>query len=296
MLSLLLFVKVDQDIQFGTQPQSYSWYYTDPLETVQIQTLINNPETFYTDVDYIEQLVISNETRVFAMELIQIEISENEVLVEEKEYYIITWEMRPKVIPTNTRVEIEDATMVIRYQNGDQVTLAIGTMDYVFMDDVRTELALTELSATHEMIGDIETVSALQLGLKNRTSGLVEIRSIHVMSQVVSTNTSQMVRDVDCRDIRFVSSCLGIQEYAFLIAPVPSNMHEIILPGQETTFYVPLTYQEVIPFHRFVIEVIYQVGQEEYMMYFDDFPFIRATPFSSNQRKDYTWYVVDSSS
>lgn len=294
LLSLLLFVKTEEDVRFGTQKQSYSWYYTDPLETVQIYTLINQKESHHVDIDYIEQLELTDDETTLSMELIAIDVSDSDITIDETTYNVITLRMRPSVIPTNTTVSMENASLRIHYRNGTEVNLEIGSVNYVFPSEPRTEIALTGLTATHELIDGTETVSAIQLGLKNNTGGLLEIRSIEVLSEIVSTNPSMMVRDLDCTDILSVTSCLRITEYSFFTTPIPSDMHELILPGQETLFYVPLSYQEVVPFHRFVIAVTYQIGGEEAVYYIDDFPFIRTTPFQSQHGEEYIWYVIDS--
>lgn len=293
VLTILLFVRVEEEIRFGTQLQSYSWYYTDALETVQIETLVNDTESFYVDIEYIEQVSLKDETISLSMELVDLKKSDMVIAMQNHQYTVLKWVMRPNVIPANTTIQLTNAQMTVHYRNGDEIALNIGDVSYVFQQDITDDIALSELSATHEIIGDIETVSAVQIGLKNRTAGLLEIRSINVVSSLVSTNTGALLRDVDCQQIDSVSSCLGRTEYSFFITPIPSNLHQIILPGQDTTFYVPLSYQTAIPFHRFVIAVTYQKDGEEKIMYIDDFPFMKTTSFATDIETEYDWYVVD---
>jgi len=294
IFTLFLLKETEEECIILTAPKIYSIYHSDDLETIEIEILTNQTDHFYFDKDYINNLSIENEEYTFPVTLLDV-ISKNETIIfEDNPYQSVTLKLRTELFSTDLLVQIEQANLSITYLNGENISLFIGEFNYLFKGEVRTELALQELSATYEEVDGVQTVGGVNLSLRNRSEQLLEIVDIELVASGVVTNLGMMQKREACLYNMTVSDCLYIDAYSFHIEPVDTILHETVLSNHTWNGYIPLSYVDYPYIDEFAIIITYKMNGTLYQFVLDDFPFMRTANFQESHEDWYREYIPKS--
>lgn len=293
ILTAVMLVKTTPAGVVVVMPKSYSRYQSDPLESLVIEVLANQPDSYHYDVGYIEQVQLHDDTQSIAMEVDDIDIGTVAYEWNNQDFYRIRFVLSPAIEWTTTTVSIPQATMLISYGNGESLSLAIGELQYVVASHQPSDLSLGGLSALVGYLDEVETVTGIQVEWYNRSDDVIDLIAVDVVSSVVHANLGMAQTDLDCSHLHTIEACLGIEQYELRLPAASTSLHKTILPNQSLTLIVPLLYDQVVPFHRFVMEVTYEINGEIQTLYLDDFPFVQSPSFQSSYEPWYVTYDLD---
>jgi len=291
-LSVILHLREEEPLVLITHPRVYSFYYSDPLERIRLDVLSNKTDDFRLYVDYVEQVEIANEETSLAFQLDRISIGEP-FQWDNQTMAVVSWYLAPEVVLSNSQIDIKQANLIVTYGNGSQVTLAIGDVHYLFSPSGSSSMALGGVKALYEDIDGIESVSAIQVDLVNRTNDILHVTNIALVASAVSTYPAMIRTDVTCEDGWTVADCLGLEGYVFDLPAVDEEISVLLTPHQTRTILVPLLYERPTPFHRFAIVVSYRINGIAQQMVIDDFPYLSTSPFQVDYEPWYVRHVID---
>lgn len=290
-LSIVLLLEKEEEFMIITSPKIYSIYHSDDLETFTIEFLTNQPEHFYFDTDFISQLSISNTEQTFPITILDLIVQPSVVLVNDTPYKLITMKCRTEMFSTNLWVHIEDAILTIDYLNGKELSVEIGEFNYLFLEQQYEDVALYELSATYEDVGDINSVGGININLHNRSLETLEILSIDLVATGVLTNEAMMIKRPKCDYDKTVAECLYIDSYSFFVTPVSTTLHEFVLSKHNFEAYIPLSYDLFPYISDFAIQVTYRINGFKRIFVVDDFPFMKTANFQESMEEYYHVYT-----
>lgn len=263
-------------------PRIHSFVHTDVLETIGIDLLASRIDTHHLDPAYIERADIVDAQQAMSFSVLEVVTGTETQSYDGMEMMPVRVVVSPRIVADASTLWLREATLVMYYLDGSQWSVPIGEFTYRWDMGDTDDLGLWSLHATSEVVGGIETVSAIQIEWYNRTNDRIDILSVDVLAQGVTTNPAMARRDWDCTDIPSVAACLDVAEYAFFQDAVPTVLHVNVAPKQSVRLYVPLLYEDVLPLHRFGIVVTYRIAGVMKTTVIDDFPFVRSDSFAAS--------------
>lgn len=294
-LTVVLIIEKDVPCIIVSMPKIYSIYHSDPLETIDVELLTNQVDHYYFDAHYITNISIQNERLTFPVAVHSVQTKTTNYLYQDQEFQSVVFHLRPELTSVDMLVMMEEAQLVIIYDNGKTVSIAIGEFNYRFLEDIQPDISLNALSATYESINGIQSVGGLNISIRNRSDSLIQITSIDIIASGVITNESMLMKREACSYRSMVVECLYLDQYSFSVIPKSTTIHETIFSGQLWEGYVPLSYLTFPFLHEFAIEITYVVHQEEYSFIIDDFPYMKTANFQESYEEWYHVYYPDDS-
>lgn len=285
-LAIVLLLDAPESSLLISHPMIHSHVYSDPLETIRIEIMTNDPDNYRFDATYVHRAAIGIEDEVTAFDVMAVERA-GESIYQGQPMTIVAFVLRIAVVPDDARISYPDAKLYLHYKNGQELTLPIGEFHYLFgVSD--QDVALIGLNATHETIDGINTIGGIALELRNRSDRTIYVRDIELVAEGVILNLTRRVRDRPCDGAMTVVDCLG-SSYAFDVVPPLTTLQDLVLPHQPYQVYVPLSYVDAHVIHRAAIVVTYEIDGERRRLILDDFPFIRTARYQTAFEE---WYDV----
>jgi hypothetical protein len=290
---VVLLLQKEQKHLLITAPKVHSYYYSDKTETIPIHVLTTLPDHYYYDMQYMSNCAIYSDQQTIAFDMYDVRVNETNYNHMDLVFQQVSFYLKPQVILTNTVIKMEEAQVVITYQNGQELTFSIGEFNYVFDASFNDDLALGHLSATvHSNLG-FPTVSGLNLLLTNNTTSNITIRNIELVSSSVIANTRQLIKRTPCDKHTAVKDCLGVTHYNPNTLPEMDELSYTMTKDQSIELYVPLSFISYRHAERFSVRIIYEHHGQERIYYIDDFPFIQTLPFQDGYKEEYITYELD---
>ncbi len=292
VLSVLLFVKDEKELVIISSDNIYSIYHSDNYETFTIEVLTNQPQNYYFDNDYLSSASLKNDNQDLSIDITNISQSDNPIYYQEDEFYNLYLTAELSFTSDDLLISMENVFLHLNYMNGEEIVISIGEFNYLFYDEFSSDISLNNLSATHEEVNEINTISGINLELGNLSDSNILITNVQIVSSNVSFNHRySLVRD-ECFHTSTVDTCLNVEDYQF---NQESNVLEtsfILRKNNVINLYLPLTYLNSSKFiYRFSIVVTYEINNEEKTFIIDDFPYMKTSLFSDQLEGDFNVYT-----
>lgn len=291
-LSIVLLTKEDSDILIITSPKIYSFYQTSDTESYQISLLINIPDTYHSNTDYIENSYIKDDRSIVPITIRKIHKDSNELVINDIGYYRIDLEFDLDV-ETIQDIQIPEAYLSLQYQNDTIIEVFIGEFNYAFKKET-DDIYLYNLIATYEKIYNVETVSGINIELFNSESENIVIKRFDILSTNIEFNNDYTTK---------IQSNITMESKTEDIIIDPNFTHDSneynyqdILFKKDTSInlYIPISYYQDYDFiHRFVIVMTYEINGETRRYYLDDFMFMQTNIFSEEYQEGFMYYTYD---
>lgn len=179
---------------------------------------------------------------------------------------------------TNSAYDIEfvEAYLVIN-RNPDQaeVKLLIGNLSFTKVDSfLNSHFSITKLKATVNVLQHTKSVVAFEIGIRNSLNENVEILEVYpLLPQVqVSVNDVFEITNLNYSSSTNIEELLG---YEYHVLGISNNdlLNIVLLGNEEQCYYFPLKISSQFKVTQFAIKMKYQVGDELFEGYIDDFVF-----------------------
>ncbi|MDD3106230.1 MAG: hypothetical protein PHP65_00290 [Bacilli bacterium] len=179
---------------------------------------------------------------------------------------------------TNSAYDIEfvEAYLVIN-RNPDQaeVKLLIGNLSFTKVDSfLNSHFSITKLKATVNVLQHTKSVVAFEIGIRNSLNENVEILEVYpLLPQVqVSVNDVFEITNLNYSSSTNIEELLG---YEYHVLGISNNdlLNIVLLGKEEQCYYFPLKISSQFKVTQFAIKMKYQVGDELFEGYIDDFVF-----------------------
>lgn len=258
-------------VQILSLYQRYSRVITSAEEHITIPIHISTEDSFLTDIDSIESSMIydnQNQMLVVIDDIIQ---TADSSYFQGNTYYPYELHISFDLVQLNA-IDFINAFLQIRYHNGDQIALEIGSM-YLNFEPIQNEehIDMMRLFCTVKTEGEQNYISGIVIGVENRSSLDTKIVGIDCLVPGVQFDLGSSVPlseapayDTDVNEI------LGYSYDAIHVI----NDDEAVSLEDDNLLYIPIAYQEqIIPINRFPLIIHYTYLNEPYTFIVDDFLF-----------------------
>lgn len=292
-MTLILFIKEENDLIIISKDYVYSIYHSDNYETIKLELLTNNKEDYHFIKDYIISSTIYNDDQELSVTITNISISNESIDFLNDQFNQVLIELKLPFVSNDYLVEIEDAYLEIVYDNNESIAISIGEINYLFRTNYGRDISLNNLSATHEEYKLVNTVGGVNIELGNLSNSNINITNIDILSNSIHINKDYITEQEACEYTSTVSDCLNT-EFNIFNAPVREEQLNILLgKNNSINLYLPLTYSETYRFiYEFVIIIDYEINGIKSQTVIDNFPYMSTSIFSTLSEEDSHVYTI----
>ncbi len=293
VLSLLLFIKDNSNIEIITSPKIYSLFKSSEFESFDIPFLTNDSASYFFNEDYISKIVlVSDNDEIIPLTIKEIVKTNNFYNYADEEYNYLTFNLQIAFNSDDYNIVMNKAYLKITYKNAKEIMLYIGEVNYLFSSDENYDLSLNNLLSTHGMVNGKDTSTGLFLNLGNLSNNNLIITKIEIGSNnIVSNNDYLSEIEVIPNYDDSLETVLGIANYDYKIIPKETTKQILLRKNNEIMLYVPFSYTGEIGYiYRFYVKVYYYDEGVLKVFIIDDFPYINTTTFKQELMKDFYYY------
>ena len=293
-LGVSLLFGEDIPLQVITSPKVFSLKHTELHEQFKISVLVNRNDTYHLDTQYIQKSIIKEGENHVPIRVEKIEVSKEQMNVGESKYYLVNFVVSMQIESNDHLIQYDDASLVITYENRQELDMYIGEFNYLFHEDDQ-DLSLYTLKGTFGEVNGINTVTGIAIELHNKTTSNIIIRRVDIVSADISLNNDFLIeKDREIDMFESVSDILLIDEYQFDSFESVEQQHTLFV-NHTKKLYVPILYNDNIKhISRFIVSVTYEINGEENVFYVDDFVFMNHLHFGPEYEEYYRLYTYDS--
>ncbi len=291
-LTILLLVKEEEEVIVITREYPYSIYHSDNYETIDIEVLTNAPYSYHFDNDYIVSSSLKNEKEQIHTSIKDIKKSTHAVSYLNQDFYVVTIRLQLPFTSTEYLLELEDADLVLLYENQEEVSVLIGDIAYLFNDNQSTGITLSNLSATHEEINGYNTIGGVNIELSNTSDHNIVLKDISLLTNDVTVNNDAVLTNKTCEYTTTVSQCLGRESYDFHEDILQSQLSILVGKNNTLELYLPLLYNNTSFIYEFAIVIEYSINNKVEQLIVDNFPYMKTSIFTTFNEDDFNVYYL----
>lgn len=292
ILTILLFIDSESVTRIIVSPKIYSLLKSSDTEYFNLTMLVNDKDTYYFNEDYITNVYLSSDSEdIIPLNLTEIKKSNDYYIYDSIEYNYIDFMLEIGFDSDDYLIKLEKAYLNITYSNGGEIVLYIGEFNYYFKETFTSDLGISNLLATNELIASIDTASGLFLKLDNLSEYNIIINKIELGSASIKANNFYLKEIYEIPEYSETpEEVLSIADYNFEI--YGETEKDILLrKNNEIMLYVPFSYSGEIPYlYRFYIIVHYEMDGVLKEFVIDDFPFIYTSNYKLELESTYNHY------
>ena len=191
-------------------------------------------------------------------------------------------------------IDFKKAYLDISYNNEENLKLFIGEFNYLFNEDINSDLGISNLSSTVFKSNEINTVSGIFIELYNMSDENLVITSFDLGSTSVKFNDYYLYEIYNEPDLfDSVDEILLVENYDFYIDTSSYNKSMLLKENQSVMLYIPLIYLGEIEYiHRFFFQVNYLSNEGETILIIDDIPYVSTSIFQTSLEDGYLVYEI----
>lgn len=240
-------------------------------EELSITFYISTKDSFLTDVSLITGLYLKGDTEEIEVGLSEIRDLEYTEEFQSVEYYAYCFDINFNELNiSNYDMYLENTSLVVNYQNGDNLDLEIGNTYLQFKEiDNPTHINMTRMFATYYQ--DTNIMSGIVIGIDNLSGFNISINEINIGNQNVGLDLANAKTLTDLPD--YNTSIIDILGYEYhSIGNIENNSNIDLSNTQE--LFIPIKYKvNYFELNRFPLEICYTYNNKEYSYLIDDFMF-----------------------
>lgn len=293
---IALFAGVPKTVSLTVFPKSHnmiSLYDTNDLISFEIYT--SEKQSYLTDAANItgSYLCDREKEEQLKLEITEIENIEGKALMQGKSFYgsvfrfLISFEVK-----SFFQIDFPDAVLVISYRQGETAELSIGSFTYTKVPQFGSkELALTHLKGSVGTIDGIQTLTGIQMTLKNYSDEPVILKNIRPAAGNIDVSYDNCVLNVrDFSNDESISSIIG-KDFDPKKPETKGTLEFAIPSGESAAYFFPLFYHQVNPVNRTGLIIEYETKSAEKAFYYDDFTFFTASMHSEAETGNLIFYT-----
>lgn len=295
-LTAVLLIKKEKPLFIVTSPKINSFAKSDDFEYFNISILSNDIESFYFNTDYLNSASIVNvdKTRIVPIQVINIE-NQNEVYMFKNDILdVINIEIKVSVSANYLLEEIDEAYLILKYENNKEIELNIGEFNYLIQNLENNDIGLSNLFATHGEINGIDTTTGIYLELSNNSEHNIYIKEIRTIGSMISFDNfylRKMEEEVEYDES--VSNILNLDDFNHFRTKNIFQQNILLTEDNSIKIFAPILYHgEIVQAYRFPIMVIYEINGVEYNYTIDDFPYINTSSFKEELESEFITYEI----
>lgn len=292
-LSILLLIKEEREVIIITRDYPYSIYHSDNYETIDIEVLTNEPDSYHFSKDYIVSSSFYTEEEELSTSIKDIKKSNHKVLYLEQDFYVVTFRLQLPFESNNFLIEMEEVHLELIYDNQEIIKLQVGELTYLFDDSRYLSMSLSNLSATHEMVHGYNTIGGVNVELSNTSEYNILITDINILSSTVHINKDAVKTNTTCDYIDTVKDCIGVEYYDFYQEYQDSTLSTLLGKNNTIELYLPLIYEKSKFIYDFSIIIEYKINNQIEHFVIDNFPYMKTSIFTTFNEDDFHVYRLN---
>ena len=266
----------------------------DDDDSESFDMYLTKTDSFLTDNECISEAYMESNQDVIRVNLTGIEDLEETVLWNNEEYHRFQVKYGFDSVGLEGVMAFPDACFHIVYKNGDEISLSIGDLYFLFCD-LDTEGCL-DFFSVYGVYGEYEEktyLSGICIGLEIASLSDVIIDDVSIGSLKTKIKTGEYAYSTNRFDyMQDMSELLSITSYD----PEMSYRLDTKITLEEDGYLLfPIQYEEgIFMLRRFYISIKYEYMGEEYNLLIDDMPYESMPAFSDIEdeciaRTDYNY-------
>jgi len=292
-MSLVLFIREEQELIIISKDYMYSIYHSDNYETIEIELLTNNKENYHFEKDYIIASTIYNQNQELSVTITNITTQNEPISFLNQEFNQVMIELELPFVSNDYLVEIEDAYLEIIYDNNESITISIGEINYLFLDNYGRDISVNNLSATHEEYLLVNTIGGVNIELGNLSDHNINITNIDILSNSIHINNNYIKEQVACEYTSTVHDCLDTEFNVFNAPLLEEEVNILLSKNNSINLYLPLTYSDKYHYiYEFALIIDYEINGIQSQTIIDDFPYMSTSIFNTLSEDDINVYFI----
>ena len=177
---IIIILSSKQDLKAIVIEKDYSLTSTvDTIDQINVPILLNQKSSYFSDVNQIDKMTLSNlqEDDMMQAKIINISFSDEKIKIEDDNYYMAIYTCEIEFFPTEEmKWYFPEIYLNILYKNNVQAKLKIGEMTYNKVNSFNQEhLSLSTIRGTTSMINNNNMLDGMFLGFRNQTNNDITI-------------------------------------------------------------------------------------------------------------------------
>ncbi len=292
----LLFIPSEKNLKVITSPKIFSLLKSSNNESIEVELLVNKNDTYYFDKDYIFGVSLNSESdeEIIPLEIDDISYGDSLYDFDNDKFYLVNLSLSVGFESKDYLIDFKKAYLDISYNNEENLKLFIGEFNYLFNEDINSDLGISNLSSTVFKSNEINTVSGIFIELYNMSDENLVITSFDLGSTSVKFNDYYLYEIYNEPDLfDSVDEILLVENYDFYIDTSSYNKSMLLKENQSVMLYIPLIYLGEIEYiHRFFFQVNYLSNEGETILIIDDIPYVSTSIFQTSLEDGYLVYEI----
>lgn len=293
IFTALMFIKKEEGTTVVSVDKIYSLVRSNVHEEFTFPLLISEDNSTYANLDFINNLSISDENLTISIpfEITEIRKDDLSIIYNDQIFYQYYFDGIINIESSDYTLKIEEGYLNIDYKNMKSLTISVGEININFTNQVNNDLSLSKLEAVFCEIESINTVCGVKIELFNKSNQNIFISSINIDS------TSAIIPNYYLREINYnyetIDDLTNSEQYNNLLEVV--NYEQTILIGSKTAKYLffPINYTGNIKYiNQFGMSINYNKNGILNKYIVDDFLFMSSSPFREELEGYYTVYEI----
>lgn len=247
----------------------------DIKDSIDIDLLLDNPNTFYSDKEQIEDAYILGEEGIIKLKIKEIYLENSKLEINEENYYIFHYIFEIDFdVKDNYELYLSEAYLDISFINGVRSNINIGSFSYYKYIDSDDDIMFSLLRVINSYKTDTN-LYAIQLGIRNISTYDLVIKNIKFLD--VNAIVGEEIKLEDKLESK------KIEDYFINYKNIKEKVKfDIKINSNENVYYaIPLVnmdeYSLMCPLDKLAILIEYEINGESKVYIFENFLFYEQT-------------------
>lgn len=284
--------KVPKLVELTTFEKAHNYVSLSNEEKIDIGIFIDHKNSFITNIENISSCYIGDDDNILNLKIENIIQSNQITKLKNKDFYLFNFLFSPKLIlESDFSFEVFNASLIINYTQGEDIKIRIGSFSYYYFSNNNNEhLSINKLKG---LVNEIEnqTLVGVGLGLKNNSSSSLVIKQIIPLDVNLEISYENIKDNITFNNNDLIEEVLGYNYNIYNNNIDFSEINKVI--NNEVYLFLPLKYKNKLIVNNLGLLVIYELNEEEYKLYIDDFVFFKTKLYSINTINNLKYYVYE---
>lgn len=271
---------VDTTIEIYSIKKIHQHVHTSDLETMTFPVLINQNKSVYMVEDAIIDSYLMDEESLMKIpvSITSIEQSHRQSF-QGHTFFAYAIKASINVTTDDFHMQLNDAVLVLSYQDEVTLKVPIGSFDYAFKSLESNHVHVYDRINLSHTIGEVPTSMGMVISIENKTMHPINIHSIKLLTNRIIPNM-QAIKTLKILDPN-ASKLTNYFDETIVHLPNASPISPLIIePYEESIYAIPFSYlDQTYIMHQYPIIITYELEGILHEATFDDFTFIKTNPF-----------------
>lgn len=290
LVIMIIVKKVPKTIEVTTFKKAYNMVLVSDDEYLEIPIFISNKNSFFTEKENIESIIISNNDESLKFNLDSISECSEKIHLKDKWFFKYIYKLKPIIDKTvDFTLEIINAKLEIDFKRGTNASISIGSLSIYAYNNTSDVIAISKLKGLVNEV-DANTLVGILIGIKNTSNKDLKIKNIYPLDANIIASYNEIIELNDFNQKESISKIVG---YDYKLYENIYNDDLDVGLNDEIKLFIPLKYMDKLIVNKvgFLLEFEYDMQIQYFLI--DDFLFFDSNDYLLSDIRGLVYYTYE---